>query len=624
MKKNFKKILAAALSSLPVLQAVPAFAASGGSGKPGSSGSSGSSSVSYSAANTISSSTSLSGQSYSSTTGGQNALLVSGGSSILKNVTVTKTGSPSGSSDNYDFYGMNAAVLVYNGAKLDISGGTVSTDASYANAVFAYGTGEIEISDVTISTSSNNSGGVMVTGGGSLTANDLTVTTQGGSSASIRSDRGGGTLVVNGGSYTTSGKGSPVVYSTADITVNDAEMTANVSEGVVVEGANSVTLNDVELTASNTQHNGKSTTYKSIFLYQSQSGDAAEGTSYFTANDSTITNNNGDIFFVTNTSAVITLTDNTFVNNDADGGFLRAEAGAWGSSGSNGGDVTLKLIDQDVSGDIYIDSISTLDMSLSDGSSYTGTINGTNEAESVDIVLDSGSTLTLTGDSYISSLKNADSSNSNIVLNGYKLYVNGTAVSAASSSGTASSGSSSSGNASSGTVSFSDVSSTAYYYAPVVWALAQGITGGTSAGTFSPDSVCTRAQIVTFLWRAAGSPEPEGSCSFSDVDEDSYYYKAVVWAAENGITGGTGGGKFSPDAACTRAQAITFLWRAEGCPAEDESSSFSDVSAGSYYYDAVSWAVEEGITGGTGGGKFSPGASCTRAQIVTFLYREAN
>ena len=168
---------------------------------------------------------------------------------------------------------------------------------------------------------------------------------------------------------------------------------------------------------------------------------------------------------------------------------------------------------------------------------------------------------------------------------------------------------------------FSDVSTSAYYYEAVKWAQEKGITGGIGNGLFGPNQPCTRAQIVTFLWRAAGSPEPKSMSSFSDVSADSYYAKAVAWAVENGITTGTGDGKFSPDATCTREQAVAFLYRASGSLAVSGSSAFSDVAANAYYADAVAWAEKNGVTGGIGGGLFGSGNTCTRAQIVTFLYR---
>ena len=167
---------------------------------------------------------------------------------------------------------------------------------------------------------------------------------------------------------------------------------------------------------------------------------------------------------------------------------------------------------------------------------------------------------------------------------------------------------------------FVDVKASDYYYDAVLWAAQNGITSGTDAEHFSPNQPCTRAQIVTFLWRAAGSPEPKAMSSFADVSTDAYYAKAVAWAVENGITTGTGDGKFSPDATCTRAQSVTFLFRAIG-KLVDSKAEFSDVLTDSYYANAVVWAVENGVTNGIGDGLFGPDNSCTRAQIVTFLFR---
>ena len=168
---------------------------------------------------------------------------------------------------------------------------------------------------------------------------------------------------------------------------------------------------------------------------------------------------------------------------------------------------------------------------------------------------------------------------------------------------------------------FVDVPAGAYYYDAVLWAAEKGITGGVDDTHFAPNSPCTRAQIVTFLWRAAGSPEPETVSSFAYVPADSYYAKAVAWAVENGITTGTGDGMFSPDATCTRAQAMAFIWRSQKSAAADGVNPFTDVAADAYYAGAVQWAVENGVTNGTSDTIFSPNTNCTRAQIVTFLYR---
>ncbi|MBR1377052.1 MAG: hypothetical protein IJ565_04490 [Bacilli bacterium] len=431
MKKNKKIInLLLALSLLvpTIVLAEPEEPPGGFGGNPGGAPGGMSTSTSsynnYAGATTLTEGT-LDAQTYTSTEESENALLVSMGTVTLTNPTVTKSGDASG--DEADFYGTNAAILAYDDSILNITNGTVTTNGSHANAVFAYGTGTINISGTTIVTSSNNSGGIMVTGGGTLTATKLTVTTSGNSSAAIRSDRGGGTMNVTGGTYTTKGNGSPSIYSTADINVTNATLKSEASEGIVIEGSNSVTLSNVTVIDNNTTLNGNSETYKNIFIYQSMSGDASEGTGTFTATNSTFTTQNGDAFFVTNTQAIINLTNNTFTTQNGD--FLRVQTGKWGTSGSNGGDVTLNLDKQKIEGNIIVDNISTLAMNMTNASYYKGIINGANTAKNISLTLSSDSVFILNGDTYIDSLTNASSNNSNIYANGYTLYVAGEEVS---------------------------------------------------------------------------------------------------------------------------------------------------------------------------------------------------
>lgn len=397
------------------------------------------STASYSAALEITTDQTITSGEYGSTTSDENTISASGSiTANLSNITASKSGDSDGG-DNTSFYGTNSALLAKDGATLNIQNANITTDATGANGVFSYGGSAttnnsasdgttVNISDSTITTSKDNSGGIMTTGGGIMNATNLTVNTAGTSSAAIRSDRGGGTVTVDQGTYKTTGKGSPAIYSTADITVKNANLIATASEGVVIEGQNSVNLENTTLTDTNNTLNGQSTTYKNIFLYQSMSGDAASGEAVFTAKDSNITTNKGDTFYVTNTTATINLENNQFTNNDESGNFLRIQADSWGKSGSNGGNVTLNLTNQKASGNIVVDSISSLTMSLKSGSAYTGAINSDNTGE-VNLTLDSTSTLTLTGDTYVTSLSNADSTNSNINLNGHKLYVNGTELS---------------------------------------------------------------------------------------------------------------------------------------------------------------------------------------------------
>ncbi len=390
----------------------------GGGSAPG--GGTSSASVSYNGANTISEDKTVDNQNYSSTTAGQNSLLISGGNSTITNSSFTKSGDES--DENSDFYGTNACILVYNGGEITIVDAKIETNGGHANGVFAYTNGTINISDSTIKTTGNNSGGIMVTGGGTLNASNLTVETSGNSSASIRSDRAGGTMLIKKGSYKTTGQGSPAIYSTANISVEDATLTSESSEGIVIEGANSVKLNNVSLTDTNNTLNGNSETYKNIFIYQSMSGDASEGTGTFTAEDSNIITNKGDTFYITNTTAIINLTNNTFENKDGD--FLRAEGAKWGTSGSNGGLVNLTLSNQIAYGDIVLDEISTLSMAISKKSYYKGAINKDNKSTKTSLTIDDNSIFVLEGDTYLNTLTNSVNDNSNIYSNGYTLYIN--------------------------------------------------------------------------------------------------------------------------------------------------------------------------------------------------------
>lgn len=410
---------------------------SGGSA-PAMNGGGGSSSASYSAVKEITSDEDITSGEFSSSDADENVISVSGDiTATLSGITITKTGDSDGG-DNTSFYGTNSAIIAKGGANLTIKNANITTDATGANGVFSYGGlattnnsssdgTTVNISDSTITTSKDNSGGIMTTGGGVMNAENLTITTAGTSSAAIRSDRGGGTVTVNKGTYKTTGKGSPAIYSTADITVKNATLIATASEGAIIEGKNSITLENVTLTDTNSSLNGQSTTYKNIFLYQSMSGDAATGKAVFTAKNSTITTNKGDTLYVTNTTAEINLENNTIVNNDDTGNFLRIQKDSWGNSGSNGGTVTLNMTNQKATGNIVVDSISKLTMNLANGSSFSGAINSDNTGE-VELTLDSSSSITLTGDTYVKSLTNADTTNSNIHTNGYKLYVNGTQV----------------------------------------------------------------------------------------------------------------------------------------------------------------------------------------------------
>ncbi|MDL2220516.1 hypothetical protein LJC55_02495 [Eubacteriales bacterium OttesenSCG-928-N14] len=381
-------------------------------------------------ANTISADGSYTDKTYVSSGDNENALCIDDAVVTLSNATVSKAGGASTNSEDGDFYGQNAALLALNGAMVNINNTSVDSNATNGNGVFSYGQGTvINISDSTIRTKLNNSGGIHVTGGGTLNATNLDVETQGNSAAAIRSDRGGGTITATGGSYTTNGTGSPAIYSTADVTVNNATLTANASEAVVVEGNNSVTLKNCTVVGnmSGTYGAQSSEHIHNIMIYQSMSGDADIGNAVFSATGGSITARSGDLFYVTNTSCSITLNDVSLTL--ANGVFLTVSGNdasrGWGSAGTNGGTVDLTALAQQLQGKIVVDNISSLDMKLQNGTSFTGSINESGQSGNVNVTLDGSSTWTLTADSYISAF---DGKLENVVANGYTLYVNGSAV----------------------------------------------------------------------------------------------------------------------------------------------------------------------------------------------------
>ena len=383
-------------------------------------------------ANTIDEDGTVTGESYASTGDDENALRVDGATVTLDGITVSKSSGSSSNTEDGDFYGQNAALLALNGAQVTITGADVSSSAVNGNGVFSYGEGTIvNISDSKIRTTEHNSGGIQTTGGGTTNATNLDVQTEGNSSAAIRSDRGGGTVNVDGGTYVTNGTGSPAIYSTADIIVKNAELTANASEGVVVEGANKVALENCDVTSSMTgMYNGDSDeNMHGIMIYQSMSGDADMGTAEFRSVGGSITAKTGDLFYVTNTDCEIYL-ENTELNlEDTDGVLFRIEGNSgtrgWGTAGSNGGTVKLTAEKQTLDGEILVDDISSLDLLMENGTVFTGSINASGEAGTVNVTLTGESTWTLTEDSYVTSF---EGDLSNVTADGHHLYVNGEQV----------------------------------------------------------------------------------------------------------------------------------------------------------------------------------------------------
>ncbi len=400
--------------------------------KPGSAGCGGSSEVTQGeSANTLSEDGSFSGVTYVSTGDDENALRIDGAAVTLDGVTVEKSAGTTSNTENGDFYGVNAALLATNGAAVTIRNAAVSSSAQNGNGVFSYGSGTtVNISDSTITTTADNSGGIQTTGGGTTNAADLTVTTSGNSSAAIRSDRGGGTVNVTGGTYTSNGYNSPAVYSTAAISVKNAALTANSSEALVIEGKNSITLENCTVTGNMSDTRGASSdeNVHNVMIYQSMSGDADVGTSTFTMLGGSLTSKNGDMFYITNTHCVLTLSGVTIRSEDTDACLLRVVGNSashgWGSAGSNGAQADLTADAQSLEGDIIVDTISTLNMTLTNGSTFTGTVNivenaegGVSVGDNVSVTVESGCTWTLTGNCTLTDLLNKGTIN----FNGYTI-----------------------------------------------------------------------------------------------------------------------------------------------------------------------------------------------------------
>lgn len=357
--------------------------------------------------------TAVSDETIDSTGTDENAVHAYNGASVtLSDMTISRNSSDSQGGDNSSFYGVGAAVLDTDGTTY-LSDSTITTDAKGGAGVFAYGSGTVYVADSVINTSQDTSGGIHAAGGGTLYAWDLDVTTNGESSAAIRSDRGGGTMVVDGGTYTSNGSGSPAIYSTADIAVNDATLTANGSEAICIEGSNSIHLFNSDLTGNMADLDQNGLTWN-VILYQSMSGDSEEGNSTFEMNGGSLTAENGGMFYTTNTESTFVLDDVDITYADDSEFFLRCTGNSndrgWGTAGANGADCNFTAIDQEMQGDVQWDSISQLDFYMTDGSTLTGAFvdDETDAGDGGDgyanLYISDDSTWVVTGDSTLTNL----------------------------------------------------------------------------------------------------------------------------------------------------------------------------------------------------------------------------
>lgn len=395
---------------------------------------------SYTAANEYTEDTTVSNETIESIGTDENAALISSGASVtLDNDTITRTSEDSQGGDNSSFYGVGAAVLATDGTAY-VKDGSVTTDAAGGAGLFAYGDGTVYASGTIVKTTQDTSGGVHVAGGGTLYGWDLDVETNGESSAAIRSDRGGGTMVIDGGNYVSNGVGSPAIYSTADIAVSNATLTANGSEAICIEGLNSIHLYDCDLTGNMSDLDQNDNTW-TVILYQSMSGDSEVGNSTFQMDGGSLTSENGGVFYTTNTESTITLNNVDINYNDDNEFFLQCTGNTnqrgWGQSGVNGADCHFTGISQDMQGDVIWDSISDLDFYLTEGSSLTGAVvddesyAGEGGEGYCNVYVSADSTWTVTGDSTVSSLENegtiVDSNGKTVTIQGTDgtVYVQG-------------------------------------------------------------------------------------------------------------------------------------------------------------------------------------------------------
>ena len=395
---------------------------------------------SYTAVNEYIEDTTISNETIESTGTDENAALISSGANVtLDNDTITRTSADSQGGDNSSFYGVGAAVLATDGTAY-VKDGSVTTDAAGGAGLFAYGDGTVYASGTTVKTTQDTSGGVHVAGGGTLYGWDLDVETNGESSAAIRSDRGGGTMVIDGGNYVSNGVGSPAIYSTADIAVSNATLTANGSEAICIEGLNSIHLYDCDLTGNMSDLDQNDNTW-TVILYQSMSGDSEVGNSTFQMDGGSLTSENGGVFYTTNTESTITLNNVDINYNDDNEFFLQCTGNTnqrgWGQSGVNGADCHFTGISQDMQGDVIWDSISDLDFYLTEGSSLTGAVvddesyAGEGGEGYCNVYVSADSTWTVTGDSTVSSLENegtiVDSNGKTVTIQGTDgtVYVQG-------------------------------------------------------------------------------------------------------------------------------------------------------------------------------------------------------
>ena len=575
-------------------------------------------------------------------------LAYNSGALTIKNATLSKSGADT-NGDQCNFYGINSILLSANkNSVIKVSDSALTADSTGSNAIFATDSGTVYANNNTIVTSAGNSRGLDATYGGTVIGNKMAISTAGNHSAALATDRGGGNVSLTNSTLFTSGSGSPLLYSTGNVQVDNVDGTATGSQLAGMEGLNTILIKNSTLTSEITGKTASDPVANGVIIYQSTSGDAEASTGEtadFEVENSTLSSGiqEGAMFYLTNTTANMVLQNSTLDFDSEKANLLTIggnDANNWGTPGSNGATVKLKGINQTLSGNIDVDTISSLDLYLLDGSSYTGAMaisensQATKNAEtSITVNVDAYSGWVLTADSTINALHlekggsivDKDGKTVNIVANGKTVVDGDSDLTLTVTDSYDNEVSNNQDNTFSGTVIDRSDFDVTYE---------TNTTFGSNAGAEKNTDITiqeatggddTEGGNQTPGEQPPALPKDDGNnWSFTDVGSDYWAYEDIKQAVYSGLLAGTATNTFSPETSLTRGMLVTILERLQG---DDEkasgTSSFSDVKADAYYADAVAWAEENNLIAGYTDGTFKPNKAITREEFMTILFRYA-
>ena len=591
----------------------------------------------------------VNGETVSTETVDQNVgLAYNSGALTIKNATLSKSGADT-NGDQCNFYGINSILLSANkNSVIKVSDSALTADSTGSNAIFATDSGTVYANNNTIVTSAGNSRGLDATYGGTVIGNKMAISTAGNHSAALATDRGGGNVSLTNSTLFTAGSGSPLLYSTGNVQVDNVDGTATGSQLAGMEGLNTILIKNSTLTSEITGKTASDPVANGVIIYQSTSGDAEASTGEtadFEVENSTLSSDiqEGAMFYLTNTTANMVLKNSTLDFDSEKANLLTIggnDANNWGTPGSNGATVKLKGINQTLSGNIDVDTISSLDLYLLDGSSYTGAMaisensQATKNAEtSITVNVDAYSGWVMTADSTINALHlekggsivDKDGKTVNIVANGKTVVDGDSDLTLTVTDSYDNEVSNNQDNTFSGTVIDRSDFDVTYE---------TNTTFGSNAGAEKNTDITiqeatggddTEGGNQTPGEQPPALPKDDGNnWSFTDVGSDYWAYEDIKQAVYSGLLAGTATNTFSPETSLTRGMLVTILERLQG---DDEkasgTSSFSDVKADAYYADAVAWAEENNLIAGYTDGTFKPNKAITREEFMTILFRYA-